>query len=223
MFGWSCSQFHVKFLSTNHFCISVASKQVGFWIYRLWRVISSCFDVYFHLWNNGTPHWEREKRAWEEEQEREWTKVLSKQTKKAAKNSSPKRVSFAKKLVQSPPRVKKSPPRMISFGAFTFSLNSFDETLSNRSFGSITFLRSKFENDDRDLRQISGQRPDEFTTSVHAFQMEQPMAGNKSSNSLVPATGPPCSRCLAPSHARSECRGKIRCWACFKGTFEGCV
>jgi len=59
--------FHVQFLSTNHFRFSVSCKQVGFHVYRLRRVISSQFDVYFHLWNNGMPNWECEKRIWEEE------------------------------------------------------------------------------------------------------------------------------------------------------------
>jgi hypothetical protein len=65
--------------------------------------------VFFHLWNNGTPHREREKRAWEIEQEKEWTKVLSKSSKKAAAKSQ-KKVSFAKNLVHhspvTPPPVK---------------------------------------------------------------------------------------------------------------------
>lgn len=63
--GGHASDFHVKFLSTNHFQFSVFSKYVGIEIYRLRRVTTGSFDVYFHLWNNGTPHWEREKRAWE--------------------------------------------------------------------------------------------------------------------------------------------------------------
>lgn len=110
----------MQFLSNNHFHFLVFSKDVGFLVYKLRRVIGSTFDVYFHLWNNGTPHWEREKRAWEIEQEKEWTKVLSKCSKKAAaKASKPqKRVSFAKQLIyHSPP--KSSPPQWIIFGAFS--------------------------------------------------------------------------------------------------------
>lgn len=61
--GGSADKFHVKFLSTNHFCFLVASKHVGFLVYNLRRVVSSSFDIYFHLWNNGNPHREREKRA----------------------------------------------------------------------------------------------------------------------------------------------------------------
>lgn len=80
--GGRALDFHVKFLSKNHFRFSVFSKEVGFHVYHLRRVICSTFDCYFHLWNNGTPHWEREKRAWELEQEKEWTEVLSKSSKK---------------------------------------------------------------------------------------------------------------------------------------------
>jgi hypothetical protein len=83
--GGRASDFHVKFLSNNHFQFSIFSKDVGFQVYKLRRVITSSFDVYFHLWNNGTPHWEREKRAWEIEQEKEWTKVLSRSAKREAK------------------------------------------------------------------------------------------------------------------------------------------
>jgi len=52
--------------------------------------------------NNGTSHWEREKHAWEEEQEKEWTKVVYKRSKNAAAKSTqpPKKVRFAKPLVQ---------------------------------------------------------------------------------------------------------------------------
>jgi hypothetical protein len=105
--GGRALDFHMTFLSNNHFRLSVFSKQVGFHVYKLRRVITSTFDLYFHLWNNGTAHWEHEKHAWEEEQEKEWTKVLSWRSKKeAAKASkSQKRVSFAKDLVHhSPPR-----------------------------------------------------------------------------------------------------------------------
>jgi hypothetical protein len=64
--GGRALDFHVKLLSNNHFRFSVFSKQVGFHVYNLCRVITSSFDAYFHLWNNGTPHWEREKHLWEE-------------------------------------------------------------------------------------------------------------------------------------------------------------
>jgi hypothetical protein len=54
-------------------------------VYHLYRVITSQFDAYFHLWSNGMPNWEREKHLWEEEQEKEWSIVLSKSTKRSIK------------------------------------------------------------------------------------------------------------------------------------------
>jgi hypothetical protein len=79
--GGRALDFHVQFLGTNHFRFSVFSKDVGFQIYKPRRVITSMFDVYFHLWSNGAPHWEHEKRLWEIEQEKEWTTALSKSSK----------------------------------------------------------------------------------------------------------------------------------------------
>ena len=79
--GWPAG-FHVQFLSDRHFRFSVSCKKVGFHVYALRRFIGKSFDVYFHLWNNVTAHWEREKLLWEE-QEKEWIKVLSKRDKRA--------------------------------------------------------------------------------------------------------------------------------------------
>ena len=65
--GGSEPGFHVSFQSDRHFCFSVSCKAVGFMVYNLHRFIGSYFDVYFHLWSNGAPHWEREKLLWEQE------------------------------------------------------------------------------------------------------------------------------------------------------------
>jgi hypothetical protein len=70
--------FHVVEMSHNHFRFSVSCKAVGFFVYALRRVIEISFDVYFHLWSNGAPHWEREKRLWEAEEAKKWNTVLSK-------------------------------------------------------------------------------------------------------------------------------------------------
>jgi hypothetical protein len=104
--GRRALDFHVLFLSDNLFRISVFSKEVGFFIYRLRRITTSYFDLYFHLWNNGTPHWEREKRAWELEQAKEWTLIMSKSAKREEKKKAQiKRVRFAQPIVQAPPNL----------------------------------------------------------------------------------------------------------------------
>ena len=73
-------------------------------------MITSQFDIYFHLWSNGTPNWEKEKCIWEDEQEREWSKVLAKSTKRSLKKANNKHVTFAKTLVQSPPKIMAKSP-----------------------------------------------------------------------------------------------------------------
>jgi hypothetical protein len=99
--GGSSAGFRVSYQSHNHFRFSVSCKAVGFEIYKLQRFIGHSFDVYFHLWSNGAPHWEREKRLWEAEEEKKWTEVLSKRQKRAAKkSSSSKVVRFDRNLIQ---------------------------------------------------------------------------------------------------------------------------
>jgi hypothetical protein len=93
-------------------------------------VITSSFDIYFHQWRNSTPHWEKDKCDWEIEQEKEWTKVLSKAAKKeAAGKAAPnnvqheKRVHFAENLVQSPPRQRQHNLVSLFFGSFSTEIN----------------------------------------------------------------------------------------------------
>src|SRR5438105_4586235 len=66
--GGSGPGFHVCFLKDWHFWISIASKAVGFHIYKtLTRFIGSNFDVYFHLWNSGGANCIRDERLWQSE------------------------------------------------------------------------------------------------------------------------------------------------------------
>jgi hypothetical protein len=60
--GGHAKYFQVSYQSHNHFRFTVSCKAVGFAIYNLRRFIGASFDVYFHLWSNGAPHWEREKK-----------------------------------------------------------------------------------------------------------------------------------------------------------------
>jgi hypothetical protein len=110
---------------------------VGFAIYKLRRFIGTSFDVYFHLWSSGAPHWEREKRLWEAEEAKKWEKVMSRNQKRLMYKSSQsprkhtKKVHFADKLILDSPIVKSIPsvkPLTIKFGSFVFDLHSEAET-----------------------------------------------------------------------------------------------
>lgn len=172
--GGKALDFHVQFLSNNHFRFSVFSKDVGFFVYKLRRVITNMFDIYFHLWNNGTPHWEREKHAWEIEQEREWTKVLSRSSKKAAAKASKsqKKVSFAKQLVQqSSPKC--SPPWHLKFGAFTVEVSCNVSEPSDR----LVFGNAKLNfhaNHDRVHRYSDLEQPRDMQPQGDITYFEQP-------------------------------------------------
>lgn len=239
--GGRALDFHVTFLSNNHFRFSVFSKQVGFHVYKLRRVITSTFDLYFHLWNNGTAHWEREKRAWEEEQEKEWTKVLSRRSKKeAAKASkSQKRVSFAKDLVHySPP--KHSLQLSISFGAFSTPINQsrnlvFGNTKIRNGEAHDRILRSaciQHPSCMQRLGEFEGtqhppcmKRPGEISASVLEESLNQRRTMALFPNSKSTGSGPICSRCSNLGHFSSKCPSLIRCWKCLNWghTKERCL
>jgi hypothetical protein len=200
--GGKASDFHVKFLSNNHFRFSVFSKDVGFEIYRLHRVITSSFDIYFHLWSNGTPNWENVKRAWEIEQEKEWTYVLSKSTKRALKKqeNATKCVRFAEPIIQ-PPR--KQPPIILTFGSFT---NCFDPV----NLGKLLVFASS----ESPTAPVSYPI---FETRVHRFPQPDlaqtvKLRSRFSNSSFVSSQNAvSCSRCVSLAHARWACSSQVAC------------
>lgn len=56
--GGVARDFDVVQLSCRFFRFSVASKAVGFHVFRLASLDCSCYKIYFHLWGNGGPRWD---------------------------------------------------------------------------------------------------------------------------------------------------------------------
>lgn len=159
--------FHVLEVSHNHFRFSVSSKVVGFLVYKLRRVIGVCFDVYFHLWSNGAPHWEREKRLWEAEEAKKWSLVLSKSQKRSAKSSAKqiKKVCFNPQLVLPSPKTKHVPgfPHSICFGSIKapISVDSHGQFSGGKDLNIQVLHKPAHEVDSEDsVRSVQAQDSD---------------------------------------------------------------
>lgn len=90
--GGNAFAFKVIQLYSLGFKFSVASKDVGFFIYNLRSFSCKDFAVFFSLWGNGGANWQKEFQPWTEEQDNEWTIV------------SRKKKSFAKVVCSAPNR-----------------------------------------------------------------------------------------------------------------------
>ena len=130
--------------------------------------MTSTFDIYFHLWNNGTPHWEKGKRAWKIELENEWTRVMSKNEKRALKKqeNAHKRVKFAE-IAQSSP---KATPIVSSFGSFTTTIDpgNLDKTCTPQAFSSHS--RSSADKNHSGRIHVSQGPPDHDHDRIHDDQ-----------------------------------------------------
>jgi hypothetical protein len=165
-------------------------KAVGFMIYNLKRFIGDCFDVYFFLWSNGAPHWEREKFLWEQEQLKEWHYVQSKRQKKLSSRSRGRRVHFAPDVTHDPPLPRPDPVNSFVVGSLVVPTTVSFSTV----FGRIS----------ADLSQSD---PASRACSSGADAPVQ--------NSNSKAKSPLCGKCLAVGHRAVSCQSPWRCRACF--------
>uniref|UniRef100_K3XRJ6 Uncharacterized protein n=1 Tax=Setaria italica TaxID=4555 RepID=K3XRJ6_SETIT len=97
--GGTPAGFHVSYVQDRHFRFVVSSKQVGFMVCDLKRIITDHFDVYFHLWCDGGASWVCEAR-WYREEAQSWNEVSYKKKKKTSHG---KRVTFRDPIVQDSP------------------------------------------------------------------------------------------------------------------------
>jgi hypothetical protein len=138
--GGTPSGFHVNPIKDHHFCFAVASKVVRLAVTDLKCIITSHFDVYFHLWRDGGENWTKELRKLQEEEDASWQLI-------SRRGKSSKRVSFARNLNQPSP-VKKS------------SLLELKNKIKTRDFffdssGSTTSFPSSFSNSNFKIRRHS--------------------------------------------------------------------
>jgi hypothetical protein len=229
--GGHANSFRVSYQSHNHFQFTVACKAVGFSIYNLRRFIGDSFDVYFHLWSNGAPHWEREKRLWEEEEAKQWTKVLSKSQKRVASRSSSsskcfrKRVRFAEKIVQDSLVTKSKPsgfPQFIKIGNLDVKLPCSNSELTQirgvlkKSFDEVSsgqYQRGQPIEEHGKPQRLSARQ---CSQSFHFSKAPLP-SSPAMFNSFVGEINRfrrlgGCARCLELNHSGSNCsRPKMCC------------
>ncbi|TVT99435.1 hypothetical protein EJB05_55207, partial [Eragrostis curvula] len=235
--GGFAAGFHVKFLSDRHFRFSVASKAVGFHVYDLKRFIGSTFDVYFHLWNDGVAHWERDKRIWEEEQAKEWTLVTRKKRKSPVIK---KHVSFAARLIQASPPVKHKPilaEPALKIGSFCFASKTSDvqprclifgntDQSNNSDGGAFVGVSTAFARLQRDLQmdhsldllETGGTEPCSSLAGPTQRQHADPKPSAHIPDKLPTfsvSKNATCWRCLGEGHTKFKCSNQIRCKACF--------
>jgi hypothetical protein len=60
----------------------VASRNVGFHIYKLRSFSCEHYQIFFNLWNDGGAHWQSESERYFREEDSQWTKVVNRKGRK---------------------------------------------------------------------------------------------------------------------------------------------
>jgi hypothetical protein len=200
--GGTSVGFHVEPVKDRYFRISVANKAVGLDICALRRIVSTHYDIYFHLWRDGGECWERELVRWQEEEENNWTKVVSRKK----RGPSAKRVSFSKQIVQDSP-VKKFKPQelndVIKIGTFFCPLEPTPSPRKTNKVLKFNFLPLV----DIPVKEVFGRIHGNLQKiQAHPRHNRVPRSENRIGGSGANLA---CSRCLAPGHNVRDCRGHL--------------
>jgi hypothetical protein len=232
--GDLAQDFNVVLLSDRVFSFSVSCKQVGFFIYHLQFFKCDNFVVYFHLWNDGGPNWQREFLAFDSEEESSWQKVQSKKLSYAevakkkvltGANSTPihnhkvwrPRISVydlanptTKTRVSAFDRLRRGKGRISVFDRLGKSNHAASDLIPRKS----VFDRLQLDLDKAQRAKNKG-RVDHAERASHAAGEQQSGTSNfQNSNSAGNQGRRFCIRCLKPGHWRSYCQSKVTCWQC---------
>jgi len=243
--GGSPAGFHVTYLRDRHFKISISCKQVGLLIHSLKRITTSHFDVYFHLWREGGAEWRREMAKWLEEEERSWTKVVSRHQARKKKSHLPKKVCFIEKLVQVSPKVKSRPietQRVIKIGSIFCDIPHTNSASSSSIPAHEVVDPTAMHQADKEFHRAEDRREKHnghftgqseiriqkvFQNLKQYFrevqqrkknnhrQLAHNASGNEQANQCIGGSRLFCSKCLGNGHGLSACSNSIRCWFCF--------
>lgn len=201
--GGVASDFAVLPLSDRVFRFSVSLHLVGFHVLGLRSFECSFFEVFFHLWSNGGPHWVREWKANCLEEEASWTTVQRTAVDRG-NNLIRHKTSFADVVRNNPLTGANRVPlhdrlaRQSVFDRLIFpSAPDFSQNKGKKPIGQ--FLQTSPTLFNPGLNLNFGSSGGQLSSTEYPSVVQQPGI---------------CSRCLSEGHSREACKSPIRCFAC---------
>ncbi|KAL6646715.1 hypothetical protein ACP70R_015409 [Stipagrostis hirtigluma subsp. patula] len=220
--GGSATGFRVLLLRDRVFRFSVNSKQLGFFVYGLRKIVNRHFVLFFHLWGNGGPNWKREFMAWQQEQSDEWMRISNKKNKEVSTVQASTVFNRIKGDLHAGQHAQPATSvfKRLSYPA-DYHLNYLHHSSSTSVFKRLNFPDNYQENY-RDVlmrnsslgkTQHSGQVPkskEPLMETINGFGKHQ---GIRHGGPLDP-NDRRCFRCLSVGHRARNCRNPICCRVC---------
>lgn len=209
---------------------SLSCKEVGFLIYKLRNFICKNFAVFFYLWGNGGPHWEKDYNLWLQEQDAEWTTVGKKKSfvdavRFTAKSQSvflrlsyPKdyQLNYLPSNRKSHIRESSSVHRPVQRVLRWVIKDSEKIRESNRAVNGNAPLNLNSNSDHSFSAQLNSSKPGIEPPKAAPFIQVQASAKHINNALLGSAQNTTllCSRCLSPGHLWKSCTNSVRCDFC---------